>query len=98
MLRFSGGQVGLVFIQKEIATVNEIILHCVSFFLRTTQILMYVIVNLFYSFSRFIRKGVDPAPLAENGLTEELLERLSSAAGPRGHNTSLTGNEKELNL
>jgi len=41
---------------------------------------------------RFIRKGVDPAPLAENGLTEELLERLSSAACPRGgHNTSLTG-------
>ena len=45
---------------------------------------------------RYIRKGVDPAPLAENGLTAELLERLANAAAPRGganHNTSgvLTG-------
>jgi E3 ubiquitin-protein ligase HECTD1 len=46
---------------------------------------------------RYIRKGVDPAPLAENGLTAELLERLAHAAAPRGgtnHNTSgvlLTG-------
>ena len=40
---------------------------------------------------RFIRKGIDPAPLAENGLTEELLERLSNAAGPKGHNSSITG-------
>ena len=40
---------------------------------------------------RFIRKGVDPAPLAECGLTEELLERLCQASGSRGHNTSVTG-------
>lgn len=30
---------------------------------------------------RFIRKGVDPAPLAEHGLVNELLNRLSNAAG-----------------
>ena len=42
---------------------------------------------------RFIRKGIDPAPLAENGLTEELLDRLSTAASPRGHNTSITGRQ-----
>jgi E3 ubiquitin-protein ligase HECTD1 len=47
---------------------------------------------------RYIRKGVDPAPLAENGLTAELLERLANAASPRGggsggsaHNTSGVG-------
>ena len=48
---------------------------------------------------RYIRKGVDPAPLAENGLTAELLERLANAAAPRGgggggggnHNTSGLG-------
>lgn len=31
---------------------------------------------------RFIRKGVDIAPLAEYGLVSELLHRLSNAAGP----------------
>lgn len=31
---------------------------------------------------RFIRKMVDPAPLAEYGLVNELLNRLSNAAGP----------------
>lgn len=31
---------------------------------------------------RFIRKNVDPAPLAEYGLVAELLNRLSNAAGP----------------
>lgn len=28
---------------------------------------------------RFIRRGVDPAPLALNGLTQELLQRLATA-------------------
>jgi len=28
---------------------------------------------------RFIRRGVDPAPLALHGLTQELLQRLASA-------------------
>lgn len=37
---------------------------------------------------RFTRKWVDPAPLAEYGLVNELLKRLSNAAGPVG-NTSL---------
>ncbi|CAH1960044.1 unnamed protein product [Acanthoscelides obtectus] len=31
---------------------------------------------------RFTRRGVDPAPLAQHGLVNELLKRLSSAAGP----------------
>jgi len=41
---------------------------------------------------RFIRKGLDPAPLGENGLADELLNRLSQAASPRhtAHNTSGT--------
>ncbi|XP_046388843.1 E3 ubiquitin-protein ligase Ufd4 isoform X5 [Ischnura elegans] len=36
---------------------------------------------------RFTRRGVDPAPLAEHGLVNELLTRLSNAAGP----TTATG-------
>ncbi|CAH1173687.1 unnamed protein product [Phaedon cochleariae] len=31
---------------------------------------------------RFTRRGVDPAPLAQHGLVNELLSRLSNAAGP----------------
>lgn len=31
---------------------------------------------------RFTRRGVDPAPLAQHGLVNELLTRLSNAAGP----------------
>ncbi|XP_019870714.1 E3 ubiquitin-protein ligase HECTD1 isoform X2 [Aethina tumida] len=31
---------------------------------------------------RFTRRGVDPAPLAQHGLVNELLNRLSNAAGP----------------
>uniref|UniRef100_A0A1B6DIC7 E3 ubiquitin-protein ligase n=1 Tax=Clastoptera arizonana TaxID=38151 RepID=A0A1B6DIC7_9HEMI len=52
---------------------------------------------------RFTRRGVDPAPLAENGLVTELLTRLSNAAGPisttctgpstHGANTSTTTTE-----
>lgn len=38
---------------------------------------------------RFTRKWVDPAPLAEYGLVNELLKRLSNAAGQAG-NTSLS--------
>ncbi|XP_013098355.1 E3 ubiquitin-protein ligase Ufd4 isoform X3 [Stomoxys calcitrans] len=34
---------------------------------------------------RFTRKWVDPAPLAEYGLVNELLKRLSNAAGPVGN-------------
>lgn len=36
---------------------------------------------------RFTRKWVDPAPLAEYGLVNELLKRLSNAAGPVGSST-----------
>ncbi|XP_071454696.1 E3 ubiquitin-protein ligase HECTD1 isoform X6 [Hetaerina americana] len=52
---------------------------------------------------RFTRRGVDPAPLAEHGLVNELLTRLSNAAGPTtatgaapgtpGVNTSTTTSE-----
>lgn len=31
---------------------------------------------------RFTRRGTDPEPLAQHGLTKELLERLANAAGP----------------
>lgn len=31
---------------------------------------------------RFTRRGVDPAPLAKHGLTEELLCRMAAAGGP----------------
>ncbi|XP_055309566.1 E3 ubiquitin-protein ligase Ufd4 isoform X3 [Sitodiplosis mosellana] len=37
---------------------------------------------------RFIRKGVDPQPLAEHGLVKELLKRLSNAAGQTAPSTS----------
>lgn len=37
---------------------------------------------------RFIRKGVDPQPLAEHGLVKELLKRLSNAAGQSVPSTS----------
>lgn len=33
---------------------------------------------------RFIRKNVDPEPLAEHGLTDELLKRLSNASAQSG--------------
>ena len=36
---------------------------------------------------RFTRRGVDPAPLAEHGLSSELLERLASAAASAGEKT-----------
>lgn len=40
---------------------------------------------------RFTRRGVDPAPLAEHGLSGELLERLASAAASAGEKTGSTG-------
>jgi hypothetical protein len=41
---------------------------------------------------RFIRKNVDPMPLAAHGLTKELLNRLSSAGNRQvGLNSSVTG-------
>lgn len=39
---------------------------------------------------RFIRRGIDPAPLAKNGLMEELLTRLSNATSSSGINVSST--------
>ena len=43
-----------------------------------------------YLADRFIRKNVDPQPLAEHGLTTELLNRLSNASGgKKGLNSSL---------
>lgn len=45
-----------------------------------------------YFVYRFTRRGVDPAPLAENGLVTELLTRLSNAAGPV--QTTCTGPSK----
>lgn len=40
---------------------------------------------------RFIRKNVDPVPLAAHGLTQELLNRLANAGVTRAHNSSVTG-------
>ena len=40
---------------------------------------------------RFTRRGVDPAPLAEHGLSRELLERLASAAASAGEKTGSSG-------
>ena len=40
---------------------------------------------------RFTRRGVDPAPLAEHGLSSELLERLASAAASAGEKTGSSG-------
>lgn len=37
---------------------------------------------------RYTRKGVDPAPLAEYGLVDQLINRLSNAAGPQLPSTS----------
>lgn len=39
---------------------------------------------------RFTRRGVDPAPLAQHGLVDELLNRLQ-AAGEAVHGTSAVG-------
>ena len=41
---------------------------------------------------RFTRKGVDPAPLAKHGLTDELLKKLVSSAMACGNNTSTSMN------
>lgn len=46
---------------------------------------------------RFTRKGVDPAPLAEYGLVNELINRLSIAAGLQLQPSTSTGNAQSLN-
>ncbi|KAL6425302.1 hypothetical protein ACFW04_009489 [Cataglyphis niger] len=43
---------------------------------------------------RFSRRGIDPAPLASNGLVSELLYRLSNAAGPGTSTTATCSNPK----
>ncbi|XP_015591532.2 E3 ubiquitin-protein ligase HECTD1 isoform X2 [Cephus cinctus] len=43
---------------------------------------------------RFSRRGIDPAPLASNGLVSELLYRLSNAAGPGNSVAASSGNPK----
>ncbi|XP_032682622.1 E3 ubiquitin-protein ligase HECTD1 isoform X8 [Odontomachus brunneus] len=43
---------------------------------------------------RFSRRGIDPAPLASNGLVSELLYRLSNAAGPGTSATATCSNPK----
>lgn len=45
---------------------------------------------------RYTRKGVDPAPLAEYGLVDQLISRLSNAAGPQLPSTS-SGNAQTQN-
>ncbi|XP_050441159.1 E3 ubiquitin-protein ligase HECTD1 isoform X2 [Adelges cooleyi] len=40
---------------------------------------------------RFTRRGIDPAPLAQHGLLNELILRLSSAAGPATTNIGTPG-------
>lgn len=39
---------------------------------------------------RFTRRGVDPAPLARHGLTNELLERLANCGQPASFTTTTT--------
>jgi len=41
---------------------------------------------------RFTRRGVDPAPLAKHGLTDELLKKLVSSALACGNNASTSLN------
>ncbi|XP_012283753.1 E3 ubiquitin-protein ligase HECTD1 isoform X2 [Orussus abietinus] len=43
---------------------------------------------------RFSRRGIDPAPLASNGLVSELLYRLSNAAGPGASVAATSGTPK----
>ena len=43
---------------------------------------------------RFSRRGIDPAPLALNGLVSELLFRLSNAAGPNSTTGTVSSNLK----
>lgn len=40
---------------------------------------------------RFTRRGIDPAPLAQHGLLNELILRLSAAAGPTVTNIGTPG-------
>lgn len=47
---------------------------------------------------RFTRKGVDPAPLAEFGLVNELINRLSNAAGLHIQPSTSAGNAQPLNI
>lgn len=46
---------------------------------------------------RFTRRGVDPAPLAQNGLIEVLLQRLQRAGDP-GPNTSLSSTPGKVTM
>ena len=45
---------------------------------------------------RFIRKNVDPVPLAAHGLTQELLNRLSNAGGLSVQNVNSSGRRRGL--
>ncbi|KAK3734839.1 hypothetical protein QZH41_011760, partial [Actinostola sp. cb2023] len=50
---------------------------------------------------RFTRRGTDPEPLAQHGLTKELLERLANAAGPnldRSGSASATPDSKSTSV
>ena len=46
---------------------------------------------------RFTRRGVDPAPLAQNGLIEVLLQRLQHAGDP-GPNTSMSSTPGKVTM
>ena len=47
---------------------------------------------------RYTRKGVDPAPLAEYGLVDQLINRLSNAAGPQLPSTSTGATQTQNKL
>lgn len=47
---------------------------------------------------RYTRKGVDPAPLAEYGLVDQLISRLSNAAGPQLHASTSGGTQTQNKL
>lgn len=46
---------------------------------------------------RFTRRGVDPGPLAQYRLIDELLQRLHQAGEP-GHNTSITSTPGNISI
>lgn len=47
---------------------------------------------------RYTRKGVDPAPLAEYGLVDQLISRLSNAAGSQSSSSGSTQTQNKLTV
>lgn len=61
--------------------VGDQVLHCFKYIIGWLQVSDGALRCFASLADRFTRRGVDPAPLAKHGLTEELLSRMAAAGG-----------------